>query len=135
MKHYGKIAVFAGGSSSEREISLRSGRAVYGALKKSNQDAEFVDVGGDANAAVKNVPADIVFLALHGRFGEDGTIQSVLEAAHIPYTGSGVRASRLALDKLASKEIFLKNGLRVPSYRVVRTNTGTSGACRSLCTS
>jgi len=132
MKNYGKIAVFAGGPSSERAISLRSGRAVSDALKRRDLDVEFVDVAGPASAGLKNTGADIVFLALHGRFGEDGTIQSVLEEARIPYTGSGAGASRLALDKLASKELFLKNRLKVPSHKVVRTNTRANAACREF---
>ncbi len=132
MKDYGKIAVFAGGLSSEREISLQSGRAVYGALKKKNQDAEFVDVGADAGAVLASALADIVFITLHGRFGEDGTVQSILEEARTPYTGSGVGASRLALDKIASKELFLKNGLKVPSCKVIRDNAGANGACRGF---
>jgi len=124
MKHYGKIAVLAGGRSSEREISLESGRAVCGALKKKNQDVELIDVAGDVNVLLKNSGADIIFLALHGRFGEDGTVQSILEREGIPYTGSGVKASQLAMDKLASKELFFKNGLKVPSHRIVRTAVG-----------
>ncbi|MGB2705318.1 MAG: D-alanine--D-alanine ligase [Candidatus Omnitrophota bacterium] len=132
MKNYGKIVVFAGGLSSEREISLKSGSAVYGALKKRNQDVELVDVGEDVRGASRNTNADVVFIALHGRFGEDGTVQSILEEAHIPYTGSGVRASRLALDKLASRELFLTNGLKVPSYKVIRTGTGIDDTCREF---
>ena len=132
MQKYGKIVVFAGRLSSEREISLKSGSAVYGALKKRNQDVELVDVGEDVRGALRSTNADVVFIALHGRFGEDGTVQSILEEAHIPYTGSGVRASRLALDKLASRELFLTNGLKVPSYKVIRTGTGIDDTCREF---
>jgi len=132
MKKYGKIAVLAGGLSNEREISLKSGRAVYNALKKRNQDAVLVDPGDDTRGILRRVGPDIVFLALHGRFGEDGTVQSILEEARIPYTGSGVWASGLALDKIASRELFLKNGLKVPSYKVIKTNTGIGETCREF---
>ncbi len=133
-KKYGKIAVFAGGFSSEREISLQSGLAVSGALTKKKLDAELVDIGSDAGSALRKTGADIVFLALHGRFGEDGTVQSILEKARVPYTGSGAGASRLALDKLASKELFLKNGLRVPSYKAAKSGAGAEYTCDEFTT-
>ena len=119
MGKYGKIVVFAGGPSSEREISLRSGRAVTLALKRRGESAELFELGDNIYEAVKSVRADIVFIALHGKFGEDGALQGILEDMKIPYTGSGVHASRLALDKIASKELFYKSGLRIPSYRII----------------
>lgn len=126
MKNYGKIAVFAGGPSSEREISLKSGKAVYEALRRRKQDVDFVDVNDNFLKNLKDVKADVVFIALHGRFGEDGAIQTMLEELRLPYTGSGIQASRLALDKIASRELFLTNGLRVPRYRAIKRNVDTN---------
>lgn len=123
-RDFGKIAVLAGGLSSERAISIRSGRAVYNALKESGCDAELVDIRGCGfKRALGKISPDIAFLALHGRFGEDGSIQKALEEMSIPYTGSGVTASRLALDKVASKKIFKKHGIFMPSYRVFDRQT------------
>ena len=119
MGKYGKIVILAGGPSSEREISLRSGRAVLKALRQKRENAELVDVGQDIYNEVKAVRADVVFIALHGKFGEDGTVQSILEEINLPYTGSGVHASRLALDKVASKELFYKNSIDTPDYRII----------------
>ncbi|MBL7158269.1 MAG: D-alanine--D-alanine ligase [Candidatus Omnitrophica bacterium] len=119
MGKYGKIVVLAGGPSSEREISLRSGRAVAGALKRRGEEAELFELKDDIYDEVKSVTAGIAFIALHGKFGEDGTVQGILEDMKVPYTGSGIHASRLALDKIASKELFFRNGLNVPDYRIV----------------
>ncbi len=116
----GKIGVLAGGPSSEREISLKSGKAVYDALIEEGLEAVFLDVRNDVMAAVSLHKVDIAFIALHGRFGEDGTVQRLLETAGIPYTGSGEAASRLALDKIASKEIFIRSGIPTPRYRTFR---------------
>lgn len=115
-KAIGKVGVLAGGPSNEREISLRSGRAVYTALVSEGLDAIFLDVRDDIYDIIKKNNIDIAFIALHGRFGEDGTVQRILEEAGIPYTGSGVEASRLALDKIAAKEVFIKAGIPVPRY-------------------
>ncbi|MFA4981222.1 MAG: D-alanine--D-alanine ligase [Candidatus Omnitrophota bacterium] len=111
---FGKVGVLAGGPSSEREISLRSGNAVYDALIKDGIDAIFLDVKDDIYDIINNNKIDIAFIALHGRFGEDGTVQKILGAAGIPYTGSGAEASGFALDKIVSKEIFNRKGLPVP---------------------
>lgn len=118
-KEFGRIGVLAGGPSSEREISLKSGKAVYNALLREGLDAVFLDVWDDISSVIKDSRIDVAFIALHGRFGEDGTVQKILEDAHIPYTGSGVEASRLALDKYASKEIFKKRGIPIPRYIVL----------------
>lgn len=115
---FGKIGVLAGGPSSEREISLRSGKAVYNALISEGFDAVFLDVKDDVLTPVRENKVDIAFIALHGRYGEDGTVQKVLEDADIPYTGSGVEASQLAMDKIASKKVFIKNNIPVPKYIV-----------------
>jgi D-alanine-D-alanine ligase len=117
-KDFGKIGVLAGGTSSEREISLKSGRAVYDALKKAGVDAYLIDIRDEAYDVKKYDPIDVAFIALHGRFGEDGSIQAILEHAGIPYTGSGPKASKLAIDKIAAKDIFIKNGIPVPRYIV-----------------
>lgn len=122
MKHYGKIAVFAGGPSSERKISLRSGKAVCEALRRAGEDTDFVDVGYDIGEKLKSIKADIVFIALHGKFGEDGSVQAILEEAELPYTGSGVCASKLALDKVASRELFLAGGLKTPTYKTISSS-------------
>ena len=111
-----RVAVLAGGPSSEREISLRSGRAVHNALLQEGIDAFFVDVCDNIYDIIKSERMDVAFLALHGKFGEDGTIQKILDSADIRYTGSGADASRVALDKIASKEIFIKNSIPTPKY-------------------
>ena len=115
-----RVAVLAGGPSSEREISLRSGKAVHNALLQEGVDAFFVDVRDNIYDIIKSEHMDVVFLALHGKFGEDGTVQKILDSADIRYTGSGADASRIALDKIASKEIFIKNGIPTPKYVVAK---------------
>jgi D-alanine-D-alanine ligase len=119
MANYGKIAVFAGGPSAERDISLKSGRAVYEALKRRDEDTDLFELNPGFDKKLNQFEGAVVFLALHGRFGEDGTIQAILEERNIPYTGSGVRASRLAMDKIASRELFLAGGLKAPGYRMI----------------
>lgn len=117
LKKY-KVGVLAGGFSSEREISLKSGKAVFDALSSSGLNVVFVDVKGpDIEEAVD---IDVAFIALHGRFGEDGTVQKILSERRIPYTGSGPEASRVALDKIASKDKFRAAGLLVADDMVIR---------------
>ena len=111
-----RIGVLAGGPSNEREISIKSGKAVHNALIGEGLDAIFMDVQDNIYDIIKRDIIDEAFIALHGRFGEDGTVQRLLEEAGIPYTGSGPEASRMALDKIASKEIFIKRGIPVPEY-------------------
>jgi D-alanine-D-alanine ligase len=115
---FGRIGVLAGGPSSEREISLRSGKAVYEALVSEGLETMLFDVKDDLSGVINGGGIDIAFIALHGRFGEDGTVQRMLRDARIPYTGSGAEASALAMDKIASKKIFIANGIRVPDYVV-----------------
>jgi len=117
---FGKIAVLYGGSSNEREISLKSGKSVYKALIDAGLDALLLDVSGDIRDIIGSAAMDVAFIALHGRFGEDGTVQKILEDAGIPYTGSGVDASRLALDKIASKKVFSENSIPSPAYAVLK---------------
>ena len=109
-----RVAVLHGGISAEREVSLVSGRDCSAALREAGFTVEMIDVTDDVGALIKALtPApDAVFNALHGRWGEDGCVQGLLELLHIPYTHSGVMASALAMDKEMAKRIFLANGLR-----------------------
>jgi len=120
MEDYGKIIVLAGGPSNEHDISIKSGKAVYNALKGRAKSLDFLDVKEDFRESLKAKDPDLVFIALHGTFGEDGTVQAMLEEMHIPYTGSGVEASRLAMDKIASKNIFKNAGILVPKFDVIK---------------
>lgn len=116
-----RVAVLYGGISAEREVSLSSGRQVVAALREAGYDVVPIDVGPDLRdmlAALEPKP-DVVFNALHGRYGEDGTIQGVLDWLGIPYTHSGVRASSVAMDKVAAKAAFRAAGLPVANGRVV----------------
>lgn len=113
-----KIGVLMGGSSAEREVSLRSGRAIFNALKSSGYNVVAIDVGPDLYA-LKREGVEIAFLALHGGYGENGAVQGMLEVLGIPYTGSGVLASALAMNKEASKKIFLYHKIPVPPFVVL----------------
>jgi len=126
MGQYGKIAVLAGGISSEREISLKSGSAVFNALKCKGEEVELIDIKKNPEGIIKNLKADLAFIALHGKFGEDGSIQRMLEDVKIPYTGSGVESSRLALDKIASRNIFMKHKLNTPTYKILNKRVDIS---------
>ncbi len=118
---FNKVAVLYGGMSAEREVSLSSGRQVVAALREAGFDVTPVLVGDDLGAvlAALDPRPDAVFNALHGRYGEDGAIQGVLDWLGIPYTHSGVRASALAMDKQAAKAVFAAAGLPVARGRVV----------------
>ncbi|MBI4688111.1 MAG: D-alanine--D-alanine ligase [Nitrospirae bacterium] len=111
-----RIGVLMGGLSAERDISIRSGLAVYQALQELGYDAVLIDAGKDIANVLKKEKVKLAFLLLHGGMGEDGTIQGMLEVLGIPYTGSGLLASALAMDKEASKKIFLYHGLHVPPF-------------------
>jgi D-alanine-D-alanine ligase len=115
----GKVAVLLGGPSSEREISLLSGNAVLGALRGKGVDAHAFDPAERDLFELKREGFARVFIALHGRFGEDGTVQGALETMRIAYTGSGVMASALAMDKWRTKLVWLAAGIPTPSYRMV----------------
>lgn len=114
------IGVLMGGTSAERDISLKSGASVLGALKRLGFNAKGVDVGKDVCEVLIKENVEVAFLALHGGTGEDGSMQGMLEVLGIPYTGSGVLASALAMDKLASKKMFIHEDLRVPEFEVIR---------------
>ena len=116
---FGKVAVMMGGKSAEREISLKSGAAVLAALRSSGVDAHAFDPRDKALEALHAEGFKRVFIALHGRGGEDGTLQGALDLLSIPYTGSGVLASALAMDKWRSKLIWQATGLPVPDYVVL----------------
>lgn len=119
MTNFGKVAVLMGGPSSEREISFLSGNAVLGALRERGVDAHSFDPAERDLLELKREGFDRAFIALHGRFGEDGTVQGALETLGIAYTGSGVMASALAMDKWRTKLVWLATGIPTPRYRVV----------------
>jgi D-alanine-D-alanine ligase len=109
-----RIAVLMGGVSAEREISLRSGRAVYQALLRRGYRAVAIDAAADVAKALQARQIQMVFLALHGRGGEDGSMQGLLEVLHLPYTGSGIRASAVAMHKAMTKTLLAAHGIPVP---------------------
>ena len=115
-----KIGVLLGGLSAEREVSLKSGAAVHTALLARGYDAVAIDVGRDAAQVLARESVEVAFICLHGRLGEDGAVQGLLEVMGIPYTGSGVMASALAMNKIFAKTVFAANGLTVAPYRVLR---------------
>lgn len=114
-----KIGVLMGGLSAEREVSLKSGAAVHKALLEKGYDAVAIDVDRDLAERIKEERIELAFVCLHGRYGEDGAVQGVLELMGIPYTGSGVLASALAMDKVFAKKIFAAGGLTITPYVVV----------------
>lgn len=116
----GKVGVLYGGRSAEREVSLMSGQAVHDALIDQGINAHLFDVGQHGLGELAAQQFERVFVALHGRFGEDGTIQGALELLGIPYTGSGHLASALAMDKIMTKRIWQQAGLPTPDYRMVQ---------------
>lgn len=116
---FGKVAVAMGGTAAEREISLKSGRAVFAALQRLGVDAEMVDIGENPIAALTGRRIDRVFNIVHGRGGEDGVLQALLQVLRIPYTGSGVLASALAMDKLRTKLCWQGMGLRTPKWMLL----------------
>jgi D-alanine-D-alanine ligase len=123
MSEFGKVAVLMGGPSSEREISFLSGNAVLAALKSRAIDAHAFDPAERSLYDLKREGFARTFIALHGRFGEDGTVQGALEVLGVPYTGSGVMASALAMDKWRTKLVWLATDVPTPRYRVVDEKT------------
>ena len=124
--NFGKVAVLLGGVSAEREISLMSGRGVLAALRARGVDAHAFDPAERDLAELKKSGISRCFIALHGRFGEDGTVQGALELLGIPYTGSGVMASSMAIDKVMTKRILLAEGLPTPRYALLRRGAYSS---------
>jgi D-alanine-D-alanine ligase len=130
---YGKVAVLLGGRSAEREISLLSGHAVLGALQSAGVDAHAVDAA-DTNLLEQLTGGgfDRAFIALHGRGGEDGVIQGLLETIGMPYTGSGVLGSALGMDKLRTKQVWQSAGIPTPAFSVLPDAAAVTAACDAL---
>lgn len=119
VSRFGKVAVLMGGLSAERQVSLNSGNAVLDALTSQGVDAHGVDVGKDILQVLSQGNFDRAFIVLHGRGGEDGTMQGALEILGLPYTGSGVMASAIAMNKLKTKQLWSAQNLPTPPYRVL----------------
>ncbi len=124
---FGRIGILMGGPSTEHDISLKSGTAVLNALRDLDFDVVPITIETDDieknTALIRSQQLSCAFIALHGRFGEDGVIQSILETVGIPYTGSGVEASKKAIDKALTHAAFEKNGIRAPRYQVLCKGT------------
>lgn len=132
IRQFGKVAVLMGGRSAERDISLMSGNAVLKALVSQGVDAHAFDPSEKDLLLLKAENFTCCFIALHGRYGEDGTIQGVLEILEIPYTGSGVMASSIAMDKIMTKNIWQAKGLPTPSWVEVASVEDTLDAFKTL---
>ena len=128
----GKVGVLLGGRSGEREISLLSGNGVLEALLEKGVDAHAFDTGLRNPTELATANFDRVFIALHGRFGEDGTIQGLLELLNLPYTGSGVLASALAIDKIATKRIWMSSSLATPQFELLNATSDWSAVVQNL---
>ncbi len=124
--NFGKVAVLMGGLSAEREISLMSGNGVLQALRSRGVDAHAFDPAERDLGELKKEGFERCFIALHGRFGEDGTVQGALELLGIPYTGSGVMSSSMAIDKVMTKRLLLAEGLSTPKYVLLRKGAYTT---------
>lgn len=129
---FGKVAVLLGGRSAEREISLQSGQAVLDVLLRSGVDAHPFDPAGQSMEKLLQQGFDKAFIALHGRFGEDGTIQGALELMGLPYTGSGVMASALAMDKWRTKLIWQAVGIQSPCYALLQADSDFEQVAETL---
>src|SRR5688572_13517257 len=132
MTRVGKVAVLMGGPSAEREISLISGKAVLAALKEKRVDAHAFDPAERDLFELSREGFARAFIALHGRFGEDGTVQGALEVMGIPYTGSGVMASALAMDKWRTKLVWEASGIATPRYSMLRADSDFERVLRVL---
>ena len=131
-KAFGRVAVLFGGKSAEREVSLKSGNAVLSALQAGGVDAFGIDVGDDFLVRLNSEKIDRAFIVLHGRGGEDGSMQGLLECAGIPYTGSGILASALAMDKLRTKQVWHSLGLPTPRHAVLTSQADCEAAAAEL---
>lgn len=129
---FGRVAVLMGGSAAEREISLRSGNAVYQALISQGIDAVAIDVTDSPIEALAKFEVDRVFNVIHGRGGEDGVLQAVLEVLGLPYTGSGVLASALSMDKLRTKLCWQGMGLATPKWFVLQSEQDVDACIAQL---
>lgn len=128
----GRVGVLYGGRSAERQVSLRSGEGVYEALRSRGVDAHLFDTGHRSLGDLANAGFDRVFIALHGRWGEDGTIQGALELLELPYTGSGAAACALAMDKIVTKQVWLQQGLRTPDFVALEPGFDADAVARQL---
>lgn len=115
-----KVAILYGGLSTEREVSLKSGAAVYDALQSKPFEVVLIDVNRDLDTKLKEVQPDVAFIALHGKYGEDGCIQGLLELLDIPYTGPGVMASSIAMNKITTKKILSFEGIPTPDFMIFK---------------
>lgn len=132
-QNFGKVAVLMGGTSAEREVSLRSGQAVLTALQAQGVNAVGIDTGNsDFIARLLNEGFDRAFIIVHGRSGEDGTLQGLLEHLKIPYTGSGVLGAALAMDKLRTKQLWQGMNLPTPAWRNLHADTDFSAVVAEL---
>ncbi len=129
---FGKVAVLLGGRSAERDISLKSGQAVLAALRRKNIDAHAFDPAEQPMENLLKENFDRVFIALHGRYGEDGSVQGALELMQLPYTGSGILASALAMDKWRTKMIWQAAGIDTPRYMVLNASSSFQEAADRL---
>ena len=132
MSGFGKIAVLFGGRSAEREVSLMSGSNVLKALREAGLDAHAFDPAEREIFELKRDGFNRAFIALHGRYGEDGTVQGALELMGIPYTGSGVMASALAMDKVRTKMVWTTAGIPTPRFEVVGADSDWAGVAKRL---
>jgi D-alanine-D-alanine ligase len=131
-EEFGRVAVMMGGSAAERAVSLRSGAAVYHALKQKGIDVIAIDVTGSPIDALADHKIDRVFNIIHGRGGEDGVLKGVLEVMGLPYTGSGVMASALAMDKLRTKLCWRGYGLATPQWYLLQNENDIDGCIEKL---
>ncbi len=129
---FGKVAVLLGGRSAEREISLKSGKAVLDALQRKGVDAHPFDPAEQPMEALLRQGFKRAHIALHGRYGEDGTVQGALELMGLPYTGSGVMASALAMDKWRTKLLWQAAGINSPRYAVLDAQSDFSAVVKEL---
>ena len=132
VKSFGRVGVLLGGRSGEREISLMSGNGVLEALLSKGVDAHAFDTGLRCPTELAKEKFDRVFIALHGRYGEDGTIQGLLDLLNLPYTGSGVLASALAIDKIVTKQVWISNGLATPEFEELTANSDWNAVVEHL---
>ena len=132
VKSLGRVGVLLGGRSGEREISLMSGNGVLEALLSKGVDAHAFDPGLRCPTELAKEKFDRVFISLHGRYGEDGTIQGLLELLNLPYTGSGVLASALSIDKIATKQIWLSNSLSTPDFEELTADSDWIAVVKKL---
>jgi D-alanine-D-alanine ligase len=132
VKRFGRVGVLLGGRSGEREISLMSGNGVLQALLSKGVDAHAFDPGVRNPTELVAEKFDRVFISLHGRYGEDGTIQGLLDLLELPYTGSGVLASALAIDKIVTKQVWISNGLSTPEFEELTADSDWNAVVKHL---